>query len=60
MWMFTGADGTRCVKVLHILCLHIKMEKDNFRPILASFTLICNVIPFIQNMLVSLTNSETF
>ena len=48
MWMFTGADGTRCVKVLHILCLHIKMEKDNFRPILASFTLICNVIPFIQ------------
>lgn len=60
MWMFTGADGTRCVKILYILCLHIKMEKDNFRPILASFTLICNVIPFIQNMLVSLTNSERF
>ena len=58
MWMFTGADGTVYVKVLHILCLDIKMEKDNFRPILASFTLICNVIPFIQNMLISLTNSE--
>lgn len=60
MWMFTGADGTKRVKVMYILCLHIKMEKDNFRPILASFTLICNVIPFIQNMLVSLTNSERF
>ena len=60
MWMFTGADGTRCVKVLDILCLHIKMEKDSFRPIVASFTLICNVIPFVQNMLVSLTNSERF
>lgn len=60
MWMFAAADGTRYVKVLYILCPHIKMEKDNFRPILASFTLICNVIPFIKNMLVSLTNSERF